>query len=144
VNGRTYYIPGNNWFNQRIYTEGVGCIMMMADNSSTVNHYCLKSLIKSGDTLYGPMPAMITMGIKEQTPEQKAGLIFPNPSINKIAIKMEGEGSVRILNASGQEVIIKQLNYSDEIDVSGLSEGIYLVKISSGDKSFSQKLVISR
>jgi subtilisin-like proprotein convertase family protein len=79
--------------------------------------------------------------------------IYPNPANNEINIKISTPSSdavrVKIFDLQGR--LIKENRYdamargfSKRVDVSSLSSGIYLMKISQGDKSGTKKLLISK
>lgn len=74
--------------------------------------------------------------------------IYPNPNDGIIYIEnAEGQWtSFRILDLAGQEMLQSNIstNYKAEINLSGLSNGIYFIKIESPRKSFIKKLVLSK
>ena len=53
--------------------------------------------------------------------------IYPNPAKEKVTIEGVEATEVEVYNALGQRV--KMLRSSNEINVSGLPEGVYLVRI---------------
>ena len=70
--------------------------------------------------------------------------IYPNPAINKIIIAIAAgqELNMQIFNAAGicvlQDKLIHQAN---EIDISSLSKGLYVIKIHFADRAIQKKLV---
>ncbi|HSD14084.1 MAG TPA: endonuclease [Flavobacterium sp.] len=68
--------------------------------------------------------------------------MYPNPANNHLTISgIRGEAAVEIYSYTGQKVINQ--NFSDAIDLQlNLSSGLYFVKVSSGAKSTTQKLII--
>jgi hypothetical protein len=73
--------------------------------------------------------------------------IFPNPSDENISVSIPGASkSVRMefYNMLGQEEIVKDIHDQNniQIDTHGLANGVYLLKISDGEKEGIQKLVI--
>ncbi|MEH6408159.1 MAG: PQQ-dependent sugar dehydrogenase [Leeuwenhoekiella sp.] len=72
--------------------------------------------------------------------------IYPNPAKSAIHIISSTEGgSILIYNILGKLIIDKKINQNEqEIDVSGLKSGLYMVKIASGKNKIStQKLIIN-
>jgi hypothetical protein len=69
-------------------------------------------------------------------------IIFPNPVQNILTLKTpEIIKEVSIIDLLGQEVNTNQLS-TNSLDVSNLSEGIYIIKVTSeNDKTFSTKFV---
>lgn len=78
--------------------------------------------------------------------------MYPNPSINKqITIVYDSnktaKNQIEIYNISGQQVYKKQLAnnsgfYNKTLDLSQLSGGMYLVKVKSGNKTITKKLIL--
>jgi hypothetical protein len=69
--------------------------------------------------------------------------IYPNPANEYLRISgLKNNGaSVLITDISGNEIIYKEINIDDSIDISNLSNGIYFVIISTSDKRITRKLV---
>ncbi|WP_412463703.1 ELWxxDGT repeat protein [Flavobacterium mekongense] len=73
-------------------------------------------------------------------------ILYPNPSINKITINISDNSlikGVKIYNLLGEEI----LNYNqniNEIDVSNLKVGIYLVNVFTDKHDYKTKMVIKR
>jgi len=68
---------------------------------------------------------------------EQAGIkMYPNPVNDKLTIEgIETKAVVIIFNANGQHVITTQINTNiDEINVSELSSGMYIIKLTSDDK----------
>ena len=70
--------------------------------------------------------------------------IYPNPTSGNISVdlKKEGDYSFRIFNANGKVVVDKKILKSGIISLSGLENGLYLVKIINGRDSYIQKLTL--
>ncbi len=76
--------------------------------------------------------------------------IFPNPSNGQFRMNYVFEGkkhlSVIITDVTGRRVYSEQLtatdNYNQQLDLSALSKGIYLIKINSESNTITQKLHI--
>lgn len=70
-------------------------------------------------------------------------VIFPNPLKDKLNIKTNiSNYNLEIYNVLGKQVFKKQDVISEiELDISLLSKGIYLLKITNGKNSFTEKLV---
>lgn len=95
--------------------------------------YGIDSVANSYQTIsYYPIGSI---GIEEITLQPLINL-YPSPTLSNLHISSElhfEKGTeVEIMNTLGQTVL--KLNYSDEIDVSSLSQGCYTMKIISPDK----------
>ena len=90
-------------------------------------------------------------GIAPQTSNISSN-IFPNPTngITTVNFNMPqaGNASIEVINAIGQRVeLVKQGNFAAgtqnvEFDATNYSNGVYFVKISSGDNTSTQRLVV--
>ncbi|MCA6437708.1 MAG: DUF4465 domain-containing protein [Bacteroidetes bacterium] len=71
--------------------------------------------------------------------------VFPNPSNGYINIHsdIEKEGSLKVFNQLGQLVFEQNVDLKNSnIDLSNLTKGIYIVKVSQNEKSKSIKIVL--
>ncbi|MFT4698270.1 MAG: hypothetical protein ACI9SJ_001412 [Flavobacteriaceae bacterium] len=70
--------------------------------------------------------------------------IYPNPSIGDyvtISSKISGNKNVVIYNVLGNQVL-KTTIFNDRLDISELSSGIYIVKISQENSTSTKKLIV--
>jgi hypothetical protein len=100
------------------------------------------ALPNGGDTLYH-------IGIEEFEKIQKQELIlYPNPAQNSITIVLPddkiNDAELVITDLSGRLVINKTINTSSTIDISELSNGVYLLKVKFGANVQTHKLVINK
>jgi hypothetical protein len=101
------------------------------------------SIVKRGgkiDTL------CFTNGIEEAIINKNDILIFPNPTTGKFEVNIEKSEvkSLEIYNIQGQivkTIINNQSKTTNEIDISALPDGIYLLKIQSDKKSVIRKII---
>ena len=73
--------------------------------------------------------------------------IMPNPANNQISLRGEFEGGsvYELMNQLGQVLLNGQVNSnSTNVNIADLSSGIYLVKITSGEKTGVRKLVVAK
>ena len=85
------------------------------------------------ENLYGQCK---TVGINELVSNENQIKIYPNPVSNKLQIETEQNefenSEIEITNTLGQTVL--KLHYSNEIDVSKITQGFYQLKISTRNK----------
>lgn len=93
--------------------------------------------------------AVCTVGIDDAMYQyyNEANLtIFPNPVASDLYIKLEDTKDiitqVTILDALGN--VVQRSNLSQNIDVSMLSNGIYLLQITTKEKKYAKKFIIQR
>jgi photosystem II stability/assembly factor-like uncharacterized protein len=82
------------------------------------------------------------VGTSDVSDKSSVFKIFPNPSSDQIAIEFFGEGQLSILNVTGQE-ILKQIivDHKTQIDITGLSDGVYFIKLIEGNTVQIEKLI---
>lgn len=70
-------------------------------------------------------------------------VVYPNPVKNVLNVGYEQEiTSVAVYNVLGQEVILKSIKANEgQIDVSGLRQGTYVVKVTSADQTKTLKII---
>lgn len=128
-------VPQFNFYSYEIIGNGYGLngnpsspnFVTINDDSFYLNF--LNGIIPNG-TIYKFSPAELGLSKLENIDEKL--LLYPNPSINKFNVSFDGDDQeihgVTILNMTGK--VIKEIIYTkDEIDVSDLNPGVYLVKI---------------
>lgn len=80
-------------------------------------------------------------------------LIYPNPTDKEITVRIystsDKEVKVQLFDLQGREINAARYNgligmFSESMDVSNLSSGIYLLKATQGSKTGTQKVIISR
>jgi PKD repeat protein len=82
-----------------------------------------------------------TVGIEDETISFS---IYPNPVIEKLIIDAgtSVKATIKIVDLSGRMVITTKMNQAlQQIDLSNLASGVYMIKIEYGDKSITRKIV---
>jgi hypothetical protein len=94
-------------------------------------------------------PANLNTGINYQNTEKLDVAIFPNPAKQTINLRLYDVNSttrVELFNLMGQNIFSR--NYSPatfiSIPTNMLSDGIYLIKVSDGEKEAVHKIVVNR
>ena len=70
--------------------------------------------------------------------------IYPNPTIDKVSVECSEiqKSKMQIFNMIGECVIQRELNNTkSEIDVSILTKGVYIIKITGANTNFQKKLI---
>jgi len=93
------------------------------------------------------------LAFTESLDESQALTIFPNPAINKLTIysRQYTINSMDIYNVLGEKILIVQLQsrrssnsaavYETTMDISGLSEGMYYMKVQTENGTIAQKFI---
>ena len=64
-----------------------------------------------------------------QENEKQMVVIYPNPSSGHFSIELNGRATLSVYNVTGQRVYTSQINREGRFDLSGYSNGIYLVRL---------------
>ncbi|KAA3620672.1 MAG: T9SS C-terminal target domain-containing protein [Bacteroidetes bacterium] len=84
-----------------------------------------------------------SVGVIEKAPDFSFD-VFPIPANDVVNIRIEDpeKYTVKIADISGKVLVHNSLEQSTEIDVSTLEKGIYMVIVSSGNKTLSKKIIL--
>ena len=91
----------------------------------------------------------ILLGINEDVLRNKL-TIYPNPTTSQFTLKMELKEStelfVKLYHFTGQLIYLEEIgnvsgNYTQQIDLSGYSKGVYFVQISTENNILTRKVV---
>jgi hypothetical protein len=127
-----YIVVGNFFNDANTSTLSVGAPNIEA-------YYYLDDINVSADTVI-----INTTGINEVQFTEKLN-IFPNPASDHISIQFPFEinkAELNILNAQDQSQIKKTVFNQERIDVSMLSDGFYIVKITGNGKTFQERIIV--
>ena len=96
----------------------------------------------TGNGQYTSLNDCETNCIATEISEEVSNLsVYPNPVKDKLVIKGEYT-SVTIYDVYGKSVLTA--DYQNTIDVTDLSNGVYFINITKGDKTFIQKITIAK
>jgi hypothetical protein len=122
--------------------------------NSASNTYCVAYIhgCISGSTSPGmyriqpmlPQPKEISQE-EEKEMQEEVITIYPNPStgIFKVEMKDDEKAMINVYNMKGEKVkSIVHKGTVSSIDLSGMPKGVYMVKVITEDKSFSEKIVL--
>jgi len=90
-------------------------------------------------------------GIHEQALLSQVTL-FPNPVTGELNVRIRGKErslGLMISDVTGQQVYLKALNdltqdYTEQIDVSKLPDGIYFLRLISGGRTYNGKFIVQK
>ena len=68
--------------------------------------------------------------------------VYPNPANNVLNIVVAGNFEYRLINSTGQEIANGVAQNVKQLNVSQLAKGIYFLRIASGTKTETQKIVV--
>jgi len=103
------------------------------------------------DSINGKLPSSSSLlltgdilGVQDNSYVQKIVNVFPNPASDKISIDMKDIGKIKlsIYNLDGKLAFQETIsNIEESIDISGLTNGIYLIKIESDNKNIYSRFM---
>jgi hypothetical protein len=90
-----------------------------------------------------------SVGLKENAKSNLKVSVFPNPSANGIVtVKGDAEFTkVEVINQLGSVIVSKaagNTNGVTSLDLSDVAPGVYFIKVFAGEKSHTEKLVITK
>lgn len=81
------------------------------------------------------------VSVREHTQQQVKVCVYPNPAQENVSIKGIEPAEVQVYNALGQ--LVKTVQGSNEINVSGLPEGVYLLHITDAEgRSYAARVMV--
>ena len=72
-------------------------------------------------------------------------LIYPNPSTNRIKVNIinnEEITTVKLFDLLGEEVLSSE--NKSEYDISGITNGIYIIKVFTNESDYNSKIIIRK
>lgn len=134
-----YTIVASNEKYAQCFGVGFGEINNNYDYFETFNNKCLNKFVKNNIIYFGDPNVL---AIEEKSNREASGLIYPNPANSKLNFRLDGIFQIKIYNSIGQLVFDNMLEESKQLDVSNLSNGIYLIKMKSESFSLEKKIII--
>jgi photosystem II stability/assembly factor-like uncharacterized protein len=149
-NGNVYSGAQTSWGTSGLIFESTGAVLwnyydvdqpiygMASYNGSTVF-----GVGDSGYVVVNQIPS--SLSVFEDQKEQEALMVYPNPVKNNLTIQIPERivghvYSIGIFNLAGQEIYSVQTN-SSTIEVGDLTSGIYFVRLTSENNSWTAKIV---
>ncbi|HET6991947.1 MAG TPA: phospholipase D-like domain-containing protein, partial [Bacteroidia bacterium] len=90
-------------------------------------------------------PCSFTTGISESPDENTT--VYPNPASGEIFVETDFPGTsvTQLFDITGKMILTNSTNGETKfpINISGLSDGIYFLRISNGEKSATEKIIIA-
>ena len=100
-----------------------GCLVSISRSYLNNSGYRYGKLIKMRREDFNPIPCSV-----EEVPQEVVkALAYPNPAKEKVTIDGIEAAEVQVYNALGQ--LVKTVRNSNEIKISDLTEGVYLLRI---------------
>lgn len=136
----TFTLPSHNWQNTAMPMDKMIGWAITVRNASAANMAATLTItsIKFGKS--------VVTGTTSANVVNDQVTLFPNPAkgsfnVDVTAMNVES-ASVKVMNANG--IVVKEFTASDVTTVStdGLSKGIYLVQVTSGNKVANKKVVV--
>jgi uncharacterized repeat protein (TIGR01451 family) len=102
-------------------------------------------------TVSNSIPDVVT-GINSPSIDVSSMILYPNPTGDRIWLKVKdriaGKGILSLIDVNGRLLLKKQLGiislseFTTSIELSRLSPGIYTILLETGEKKYSQKLIL--
>ncbi|PCJ27417.1 MAG: hypothetical protein COA97_03885 [Flavobacteriales bacterium] len=128
----------------------VNSAAIMQDNKDSLAVFLYNILDCNPNNLQKPNQKNCTnspnVGIKEVASNPFNAVFYPNPFDNELTIELDisdfNNTSISVLNAVGKIVLVqKAQSFINKINLSDLPAGIYFVRITSSEFTYSQKVI---
>jgi thiol-disulfide isomerase/thioredoxin len=164
--GGPYTIP-NNFFRDTVYYTGaVGChrfVMYDAGGNGLSTYYTLRSFVDGTMKTIGNGAAFGYKEVTEFSVDSGVGIddlakveesieVFPNPVVNSSTIRFNlhqsSDVTVELYNSAGKLVRELANGYLQAgandvtLSASGLTNGVYFIKINAGDQTITRKIAV--
>ncbi|MBL7777293.1 MAG: T9SS type A sorting domain-containing protein [Chitinophagales bacterium] len=149
VNKGPFTLVSSNYLG---YDAGTNASMTIADFNADgkFEYLCgneLGGVIMYSDTL---IDTTIVINVTQLSPSGTTLLAFPNPGSDKIWLKLSDAplqtGFIEVINLHGQHIAV-EVSYHNgmaELNTALLSAGVYLVRYTANQKTFSTRIAIAR
>ncbi len=93
-------------------------------------------------------PPAIVAGLANQSNESVDWSVYPNPNNGQFEIKMDGKtnAKIKVYSLIGQMVYETEItndNVSKKINLDGVSNGVYFIKLNSNNKEYTKKIIVN-
>ena len=116
------------------------------DFQDTVEHGLYTySVIANNEEGQLSTPAFVTvnvtsfLGISENN---RSFRVYPNPTDGRLNIQMAGDYTYTLFNSFGQQVMNGQAHGEQQLNISGLAKGIYLLHLNNGTTTNIEKVIV--
>lgn len=75
---------------------------------------------------------------------EKSLEMYPNPAKGSVYFKLETSAQISILDLSGKEVKTATINTSGSINLTGINNGVYLIRIETDTETTTKRLIIKK
>jgi hypothetical protein len=69
-------------------------------------------------------------------------MLYPNPASGTLHVKLNSEAAISFINSAGETVLVKDHFLDNEVDISTLKSGIYIVQIRQEGNVIHKKLIV--
>ena len=141
---------GYNWksidMSTYIWTVDDSTAFFVKDHMGDVYKLIFTYWAGSGSGEFALNKEIVSLSDLEDIVKSNEVVLYPNPANKLVNIKIDKvqfEGNIIISDISGRQIYSSQINTSNSIDVSELTNGIYFVTIYNNSFKETQKLIIN-
>ncbi|MCE3227390.1 MAG: alkaline phosphatase domain protein [Bacteroidetes bacterium] len=151
----------NNLYSSHTYsTAGTYTLCLTATVScGAISTTCNSYFINKGDNNMVMVnvnvvpPSPVTVGIRDSESENLIYAVYPNPNNGQFHVRVnglkDGDAFIGLFNVVGELVYhtngtVSNGELNKEINVEEIASGIYFMKVSTGEKTYTKKMIISK
>ena len=111
------------------------------ENSDNYEYWCASPVCSIFSNYLPSFSAMDITNVEENLAYESNCVIYPNPAKDFVKIDGTEAAEVQVYNALGQ--VVKTVRGTNEVDLGGLVEGVYLVRIRDKEgRIFLEKVMV--
>jgi hypothetical protein len=76
--------------------------------------------------------------------EENAFMVFPNPTTGRLVFEKSLTGKLYLFNMTGQEILVKELENTQGINLSAIEDGLYFLTIENDKMRIRKKVLIQK
>jgi hypothetical protein len=133
----------HNWSSSAQFSNDENTVVV--HNASVANQYYQEWVARYKDEGGTQLPAYV-VGVGDAGRHSLALSVYPNPVTDVLHFSMEDPApvAVHIMDMSGRAILEAVVHSHSALDVSTLSNGLYLMKVTQAGRSGLVKIVVSR
>lgn len=137
-------VDGNGW-SQLTQVSGAGTSYQVQHydyvhtTPAATNYYRIKQVDRDGHYQFSPTRWVVLQNTKNSITDLQ---VFPNPSQGRVTVLLPGHHTCELYDMQGK--LIHKTVFSDKLELSALSSGVYTLKVQSGNQLINHKLIVTQ
>jgi hypothetical protein len=70
--------------------------------------------------------------------------LYPNPAAGVLNVELDNQATLTLINPAGSIILVKDHVKNTELNISNLSDGVYLLRIDTDNSSYVRKIIVKK